>query len=159
MLGAVPQRPVSVDHEEHVPASAAAVWEVLADPTHRPSWMTELKRVDAEPGLLVAGDRFDGESSILLHDFLGASLVLESEPERRLSEQVVIGARFTSRWHLAPDDDGQGCAVRHTIDVEFPNGPFSPIERWVLRRRLLRMQRASLRNLAGRWRSPSPSPS
>ena len=148
----VPQRPVSVDHEEHVPASPADVWEVLADPTHRPSWMTELKRVDAEPGLLEVGDRFDGESSILLHDFLGASLVVEVEPERRLAEQVVIGARFTSRWHI--DADGDGSKVRHTIDVEFPNGPFSPLERWVLRRRLLRMQRASLGNLAARWRRP-----
>jgi hypothetical protein len=41
-----------------------------------------------------------------------------------------------------------GSSVRHTIDVEFPDGPFSRVERWILRRRLLRMQRSSLENLA-----------
>jgi hypothetical protein len=143
------RRPVSVAHEEHVAAPPAAVWSQLADPTNRPSWMTELRSVDAAPGPLAVGDRFDGESSILLHDFIGTSVVLESAPERVLAEEVVIGARFVSRWHV-DGADGGGSTVRHTIDVEFPGGPFSPLERWVLRRRLLRMQRASLRNLARR---------
>lgn len=149
--GPVPQRPVSVGHVQEVAAAPDAVWALVADPSSRPGWMTELRRVDAAPGEVEAGDRFVGESSILLHDFLGSSEVTVAEAGKVLAEEVVIGARFTSRWELVPSADGATTSVRHTIDVEFPAGPFSAIERWVLRRRLLRMQRASLRNLAERF--------
>ena len=111
--------------------------------------MTELVEVDAAPGPVGAGDRFNGRSSILFHDFIGASLVTEAEPGRHLAEEVVIGARFVSRWEVTPT--ATGSTVHHRIDVEFPAGPFSPLERWVLRRRLLRMQRESLANLARRF--------
>ena len=146
----MPQRPVSAHHVEEVPASPDAVWALVAEPAGRPAWMTELRRVDAPPGEVEVGDRFVGESSILLHDFIGASEVTEVERTKVLVEEVVIGARFVSRWELAATADGSGTTVRHAIDVEFPAGPFSRLERWVLRRRLLRMQRASLRNLAAR---------
>ena len=111
--------------------------------------MTELVEVDAAPGPVGAGDRFNGRSSILFHDFIGASEVTEAEPGRCLAEEVVIGARFVSRWEVTPT--ATGSTVHHRIDVEFPAGPFSPLERWVLRRRLLRMQRESLANLARRF--------
>ena len=70
------------------------------------------------------------------------------EPAKLLAEEVIIGARFVSRWELAAAPDGRSTTVRHAIDVQFPAGPFSSLERWVLRRRLLRMQRQSLENLA-----------
>jgi uncharacterized protein YndB with AHSA1/START domain len=141
--------PISVAHVADVPASPGEVWACIADPTARPAWMTELHRVDAAPGPLAVGDRFNGESSILLHDFIGTSEVTESEPGRSIAEEVVIGARFVSRWEVTAT--GAGSSVHHTIEVQFPAGPFSPLERWVLRRRLLRMQRVSLRNLAKRF--------
>ena len=147
----MPQRPLSVDHVQEVAAATEAVWSVVADPSQRPAWMTELRRVDADPGEVEVGDRFVGESSILLHDFIGASEVTAVEAPKVLAEEVVIGARFVSRWELVPSADGSSTTVRHSIDVEFPAGPFSRLERWVLRRRLLRMQRASLRNLAARF--------
>ena len=141
--------PLSVDHAVEVATSTEAVWAVLADPSTRPSWMTELVEVDATPGPVEVGDRFNGRSSILFHDFIGASEVTESVPGRVLAEEVVIGARFTSRWEVSAT--GGGTKVHHTIDVEFPSGPFSPLERWILKRRLLRMQRQSLANLARRF--------
>ncbi|MDQ3107771.1 MAG: SRPBCC family protein [Actinomycetota bacterium] len=143
------RRPISVDHVASVIGSPADVWPHIADPARRPAWMTELKSVEATPGEVAVGDRFLGKSSILLHDFIGASEVTEVDQGRVLVEEVVIGARFVSRWELTAEGAGS-TRVRHTIDVEFPTGPFSPIERWVLRRRLLRMQKASLRNLAAR---------
>jgi uncharacterized protein YndB with AHSA1/START domain len=145
----VPPNPLSVDHATDVAASPEEVWALLADPSSRPSWMTELREVDAAPGQVAVGDRFNGRSSILFHDFIGASEVTEAEPGRHLAEEVVIGARFVSRWDVRPS--ATGAEVHHTIDVEFPAGPFSPFERWVLRRRLLRMQRQSLANLARRF--------
>lgn len=108
--------------------------------------MTELVRVEAMPGPVAAGDRFTGQSSILFHDFIGVSEVSRVEQDTTIVEEVVIGARFVSRWQLVAE--GAGTRVHHTIDVEFPAGPFSRLERWVLRRRLIRMQRQSLANLA-----------
>lgn len=145
----MPSLPLSVDHATDVAAPPEDVWAVLADPSTRPSWMTELVEVDAAPGQVAVGDRFNGRSSILFHDFIGASEVTEAEPGRHLVEEVVIGARFVSRWGVRSTE--AGARVHHTIDVEFPAGPFSPLERWVLRRRLLRMQRQSLANLARRF--------
>ena len=149
----MPSLPLSVDHAMEVAASPDDLWAVLADPSTRPSWMTELVEVDAAPGPVEVGDRFNGRTSILFHDFVGASEVTEVGPGRHLAEEVVIGARFVSRWELVPSTDGAATTVRHTIDVELPAGPFSPLERWVLRRRLLRMQRQSLANLARRFAS------
>lgn len=140
------RRRFSVAHSSDVPAGPAEAWTVVADPARRPEWMTELARVDAAPGLLHVGDRFTGKSSILLHDFIGASEVKVADPGRSLVEEVVIGARFTSHWALAVAAGG-GTTVNHTIDIDFPAGPFSPIERWVLRRRLSRMQKVSLGKL------------
>lgn len=145
----MPSSPLSVDHAADVAAPPEAVWAVLADPSTRPSWMTELAEVDAAPGPVGVGDRFNGRSSILFHDFIGASEVTVAEPGRRLAEEVVIGARFVSRWEV--EATSAGARVHHTIDVEFPSGPFSALERWILRRRLLRMQRQSLANLARRF--------
>ena len=146
----MPTQPITIEAADEIAAPPSAVWSHIADPTRRPAWMTELTRVDAAPGEVAVGDRFQGESSILFHDFIGASEVTDVERDRHLQEEVVIGARFVSRWELVSLDGGARTAVRHTIDVEFPAGPFSPLERWVLRRRLLRMQRASLRKLAAR---------
>ena len=143
----MPQLPVSVDHVQEVAAGPAEVWALVADASQRPGWMTELRRVDARPGAVEEGDRFVGESSILFHDFVGASEVTVADPPKLLVEEVVIGARFVSRWEVAPAASGH-TTVRHSIVVEFPAGPFSRLERWVLRRRLLRMQQVSLRNLA-----------
>ena len=149
----MPQRPVSVEHLREVPAPASQVWGFIADPTARPAWMTELRSVDAAPGEVQVGDRFSGASSILGHEFLGESRITVVEPDKVLAEEVVIGARFVSRWELVPSDDGRSTTVHHAIDVQFPTGLFSGVERWVLRRRLLRMQRSSLQNLADRLRA------
>jgi hypothetical protein len=118
--------------------------------------MTELRKVDAAPGPVAVGDRFRGQSSILLHDFLGESTITDAEPGQLLVEEVIIGARFVSRWTVAPGLN-RGSNVRHTIEVEFPAGPFSRIERWVLRRRLLQMQKSTMANLATQVDRPSAS--
>ena len=107
----MPSLPLSVDHATDVAAPPDAVWAVLADPATRPPWMTELVEVDAAPGPVQVGDRFDGRSSILFHDFIGASEVTEAEPGRRLTEEVVIGARFTSRWDVTTSSGGPAVLV------------------------------------------------
>lgn len=138
--------PLSVEYSTEVPAPPDQVWGCIADVSRRPLWMTELSQVEAVRAPLSVGDRFTGRSSLLLHDFIGMSEVTKAEPGRILTEDVVIGARFVSHWEIVETDGGS--SVRHEIEVQYPGGPFSRIERWVLRRRLLRMQRDSLGNLA-----------
>lgn len=140
-----------MDHVREVPAPPLAVWAKIADPAERPVWMTELRRVDAATGEVQVGDRFSGASAILGHEFLGESQVTEVERGKLLAEEIVIGARFVSRWELVASGDGRSTTLHHVIDVQFPKGVFGAVERWVLRRRLLRMQRTSLEALASRF--------
>ena len=70
----MPQVPLSVDRSTSIDAPPEAVWALIAEPSTRPSWMTELHRVEAVPGPVTVGDRFTGQSSILFHDFIGASM-------------------------------------------------------------------------------------
>lgn len=148
--------PLSVEHSSEVPAPPDQVWECIADVSRRPLWMTELSQVEAVTAPLSVGDRFTGRSSLLLHDFIGMSEVTKVEPGRILTEEVVIGARFVSHWEVVETEDGS--SVRHEIEVQYPGGPFSRIERWILRRRLVRMQRDSLRNLSRQFQGWAPPP-
>jgi len=152
----VSQDPISVDYASDMPGSPDEVWSVIADASTRPSWMTELRKVDATPGPVAVGDRFRGQSSILLHDFIGESTITDASAGRLLAEEVIIGARFVSRWTVTPAPSG-GSNVRHTIEVEFPSGPFSRIERWALRRRLLMMQKSTMAKLATKFEGPGAS--
>lgn len=139
-------------HSKEVPAPPETVYALLAQPAQRPQWMTELKTVEVQgaPRPVEVGDRFEGVSSILFHDFIGVSEVKAAQPPTLLGEDVVIGARFTSTWELTETAVGR-TRVHHVLEVQFPGGPFSWIERQILRRRLERMQRQSLVNLARRW--------
>ena len=123
-------------------ASPEALFTFVADPSRRPEWLPELRSVDAPPGVADVGTRFTGRSSLFFHDFVGESEVLEADAPRVLSERVVIGARFTSRWTFEPTEGGT--RVHHDIAIDFPAGLFGSVERRVLRWRLRRMQRASL---------------
>ena len=139
-------RRFALEHHQHIAGSAAAAYALVADVARRPEWLRELKRVDGPGRPVVEGDRFQGESSLLLHDFIGTSEVTKAEPGRALVEEVVLGARFVSEWTFEPA--GHGATVTHRVDIDFPGGPFGRLERWVLRRRLAAMQRSSLRALA-----------
>lgn len=125
-------------------ASPEALFAVVADPSRRPQWLAELQEVDAPPGPAHTGTRFTGRSSVLGHDFLGSSEVVAAEEGRVLSEQVVIGARFTSTWTFEPSGNGSYTRVVHRIEIDYPGGPFSWLEKRLLAWRLRRTQRESL---------------
>ena len=134
-----------------VPAEASAVYEAVADIDRRPQWLHELKEVHSAVPQAEEGVRFVGRSSVLRHDFLGTSEVTRAEPGKALAEEVYLGARFTSEWTFEPTSGGT--RVRHCIDIDFPSGPLGALARLLLRRRLRTMQQASLRALAGSWRT------
>jgi uncharacterized protein YndB with AHSA1/START domain len=137
-------------------ASPEALFTVVADPTRRPQWLAELQEVDAPSGEAVTGTRFSGRSSVLFHDFIGDSEVISAEHGRELTEQVVIGARFTSTWTFEPV--GDGTRVVHRIEIDYPGGPFSWLEKRLLAWRLRRTQRQSLAALASYVSTPPRKP-
>lgn len=137
--------PLRIERSVTVAAGPDEVYEVLADIGRRPQWLAELRRVDAPAEPVQAGTRFEGQSSLLFHDFVGTSEVLRAEAGRALAEQVYLGARFVSEWQL--DATADGTRLRHTVAIDFPDGPLGRLERWVLRRRMARMQQKSLEAL------------
>lgn len=130
-----------------IPGAAANVRELIVNPRRRAEWLPELDITGAPDRPLVAGDAFEGYASLLGHRFAGRSDVIAAD-DRSIEERVVIGARITTRWDLIAAGDGS-TEVTHTLDVEFPRGPFGWLERWVLTRRLATMQRDEMRRLAG----------
>ena len=136
-----------VEQERLVAASAADLYALVADLPRRPTWLHELRRVDAPSSPAVVGEHFEGESGLLLHRFPGTSEVVRAEPAVALAERVHLGARLVSEWTFSPLADGR-TRVRHCIDVTLPGGPLHRLERWVLRRRVRALQRRGLAGLA-----------
>ena len=129
-----------------LPASPERAWDEVAAVPRRPRWLVELHEVHGAPARAAEGDRFTGESRLFLHHFVGTSEITEAQPGASLSEEVYLGARMVSTWTFAAE--GDGTRVRHRIDIDFPNGPLGVVLRALLRWRMRRMQRDSLRNLA-----------
>lgn len=142
-------RPLRIERSVAVDAAPDEVYDLLADIGRRPEWLAELRRVEPPSAPVAVGTRFEGQSSLLFHDFVGTSEVQRAERGRSLAEQVYLGARFVSEWEL--DATGGGTRVRHTVAIDFPDGPLGRLERWVLRRRMARMQEQSLAALASFW--------
>lgn len=148
------KRPFRLTQRAWSDASPADVYDVVSDVKRRPTWLRELTAVRGGRGPLEVGDRFEGRSSVLLHDFVGTSEVVRAEPGRALAEQVVLGARFTSEWTF--EEVAGGTEITHVVDIDFPGGPFGWLERWALRRRLSSMQVSSLRALSTKEPEPRP---
>lgn len=143
-----------IEQSAAVAATPAEVYAVLADIARRPEWLTELRQVDAPAGPVEVGTRFTAQPSMMLHHMVGVSEVVRAEPGQALVEEIYVGARFRSEWELEPAEGGT--VVRHRMTFEFPGGPLSRLERWVMRRRVTAMQKKSLAALASFWRAKQP---
>lgn len=133
-----------------VAASPDEVYAVIADIARRPEWLTELRKVEPPDGPVGVGTRFTAQPSMMLHHMAGVSEVVRAEPGHALAEEIHVGARFLSEWELLRAEGG-GTVVRHCMTFDFPGGPLSRLERWVMRRRVAAMQKQSLAALASFW--------
>ena len=136
-------------HSVTVASAPDVVYAVVADGNARPAWLPELERTEGAPQRpLDEGDRFTGYSSLLAHRFAGSSEVTGAQPASRLAERVIIGACLTTEWRFESIDGGRATKVSQSMDVEYPQGPLGRVARWVLGRRIERLQHESLRRLA-----------
>lgn len=136
-------------HSVVVASAPDVVYAVVADGSARSDWLPELASTEgAPPRPLERGDRFTGYPSLLGHRFVSTSEVTEADPAVRIAERVVIGAGLTTEWVFEPVDDGRATRVSQSMVIDYPAGVFGRLARWVLARRVDRLQREALRRLA-----------
>ena len=141
------RRPLELNAQTELEVPPTAAYAVIADLRRRPDWMVEIGDVDVAAGQTATpGLRFDASATLLGHTFLGRSEIQIADPGVAIEEQVVIGARFTSRWTFEANASGH-TVLTHHISVDYPGGVLGRIERVLLSLRLRRMQRQSLRQL------------
>jgi hypothetical protein len=73
---------------------------------------------------------------------------MDDVQDTNVSHQVIVGVRMQVRYDLEPD--GPGVLVTHTLSADMPEGFAGRLLSMFLRRRLRRMQRKLLDNLAKR---------
>ena len=145
----MPNSVLRTERDVVLSAPSDRVWDEVAAIDRRPRWLVELHRVDGAPSPAAVGDRFTGESHIFLHHFVGSSCVSQADRGTAFTEEVYLGARMVSSWTFEAESGASDrTRVRHRIDIDFPGGPLGVVLRSLLRWRMRRMQRDSLRNLA-----------
>jgi uncharacterized protein YndB with AHSA1/START domain len=118
---------VSVSSE--VPASAADVWSVLADPAAYPAWRHGVEKVD------VLTDA--AEAPLLWRETAGRDAVtyrrLSSEPPRRLVVEIADeDLPYGGRWTYVLEPVGEGTRVTITEDGVVHNPLFRFVSRFVI---------------------------
>ena len=92
------------------------------------------------------GDVVRGHAELLGFGVAGHAAMEEVRPHS-MTEDVLVGVRMRVSYEV-DDDDGSGCIVRAKIVTEAPTGVAGRVLGFLLRYRLRRMQRASLKLLA-----------
>jgi uncharacterized protein YndB with AHSA1/START domain len=101
----------------HVAASVEDVFAVLADPASYAHWVVGSRKVDgADPGFPAPGTRFShqiGVPPLVLSD---ETVVLESDPPRRLVLRTKVRMLGSARveLRLEPERDGTRVTMRET---------------------------------------------
>jgi hypothetical protein len=124
--------------------SAAAALDQLRDPATWSSWQSEIDRAEG-PAPLGAGDHVLGDATMLGFAVAGRADVV-SAGEGGIEHDVIVGIRMNVRYVLEPA--GDGWVLTHRLRAELPRGLSGRILSVFLKRRLRRMQRRLLDDLA-----------
>ena len=125
--------------------SAAAVVAQLRDPSTWPAWQAEISRA-AGPAPLNDGDHVVGDARMLGFAVGGRADVVAAG-DHTVEHDVIVGIRMNVRYTLEPGDDGW--VLTHRLTAELPRGLSGRVLSVFLKRRLRRMQRRLLGDLAG----------
>ena len=129
----------AVTVQRFVPAPAAAIFDVLADPAMHPvidGSGTVRASLEGSPDRLALGARF-GMAMRILGPYRITNEVVEFEEGRRIAWSHIGGARW--RYELEPVDEGT--LVRETFDFSTTTVPLLPV--------FFRLARFPQRNRAG----------
>ena len=117
---------------------------MIADPQTWPKWQPEI-RATKGPERLGPGAEVDGVARMLGFDVEGKSRITEIDAAV-LEEDVVVGVRMRVRYEVKPQ--GNGTIVARTVSSRLMGGVLGRGLSFLLRRRLIAMQKRVLANLA-----------
>lgn len=106
------------EHELTIARAPAEVFAFLADPANLPAWQHSVQRVTA-PEQVAVGTRFVEERSRLGHVFRSTLEIVELEPDRVFTIQVVDGPMTARiRHELAAVPEGTRLSVLADADLD-----------------------------------------
>lgn len=123
-----------------------SVIATVLDPSTWPSWQPEIVSTEG-PAPLASGDIVHGRARMLGFGVEGRSIAVEAGPVS-FEEDVVVGVRMRVRYEArrAPE----GTVLVHRLEADLPTGPAGRALALLLRRRLKKLQRSALSELARR---------
>lgn len=125
-------------------ASAETALGQLRDPATWPAWQSEITRAEG-PAPLQEGDHVIGDANMLGFAVGGrADVVAAGDGE--VEHDVIVGIRMNVRYTLEPA--GDGWVLTHRLIAELPRGLSGRVLSVFLKRRLRRMQKKLLDDLA-----------
>jgi hypothetical protein len=125
-------------------ARGVDVMALILDPSTWPRWQAEILSADG-PSPLRPGDVAAGRAEMLGFDVDGQSITTEVSDEGYAQSVVVgVGMTITYRLRALPD----GTEITHTLTSQLPQGTMGRVLSFFLARRLRKMQRELLSELA-----------
>ncbi len=124
-------------------ASPDQVMRTLRDATTWSRWQPEIQHAEGSESL-APGDAVVGKASMLGFAVHGRSTIVEVG-ELSLEEDVIVGVRMRIRFEIS---DGGGTTVTHRLSSDMPGGAMGRVLTFFLKRRLVKMQRTALKQLA-----------
>ncbi len=137
--------------KREVSASREQVLATIRDASTWSAWQPEIEHAEG-PERLGAGDAVLGTADMLGFVVHGRSTVVAVD-ESSFDEDVIVGVRMRIRFEVSERDGVT--AITHHLTSEMPRGPMGRLLSFFLRRRLVRMQKTALRQLADQVAAPS----
>jgi uncharacterized protein YndB with AHSA1/START domain len=102
-----------------VEASAALVWEIVADVTRIPEWSPVCHRVEwlDEPGTAVVGARFRGHNKLNGARWARDCTITEAEPGKVLAFSTLFKGQESTRWRYRFEQDGSTTTVSEAYQI------------------------------------------
>ncbi|HLO36205.1 MAG TPA: SRPBCC family protein, partial [Candidatus Deferrimicrobium sp.] len=103
-----------------IEASAAAVFDLIADPARSPEWQTllvEMGNISGRPGGV--GSSFVGFYRVAGRRLASRFVVTAADRPRLLQVSGTTTGGWV-RWTTVLEDDGTGCQVQVTLEYELP---------------------------------------
>ncbi|HVL65367.1 MAG TPA: SRPBCC family protein [Actinomycetota bacterium] len=136
-------RRFSTSRSRRIGAQPARVMELVRDSGSWPRWQSEI-RTARGPARLEAGDVVDGTAEMLGFGVHGRSTITQAN-DGRLEEDAIVGVSMKVTFVVEPHPNG--AMVTHHMVADLPRGPLGSLLAFFLKRRLVRMQRATLERL------------
>lgn len=137
--------------KREVNASRESVLATIRDASTWPVWQPEIQTAEG-PEVLGPGDAVLGTADMLGFVVHGHSTVVAVD-DGSFDEDVIVGVRMRIRFEIT--ERNGVTTITHRLTSVMPRGPMGRVLSFFLRRRLVRMQRTALRQLADQVAAPS----